>query len=51
MTAQAQAFLDAMSTLQCKLPYKLAVAHSREEVIEVNELDPRHMPTNVADLD
>ena len=50
MTAQAQAFLDAMSTCSASCPGKLAVAHSREGH-RVNELDPRHMPTNVADLD
>ena len=43
--------LDAMSTLQCKLPYKLAVAHGREEVVEPSELDPRHVPTNIDDLE
>jgi DNA-binding transcriptional LysR family regulator len=51
LTPQAQAFLDAMSTLQCKLPYKLAVAHSREEVSAPNELDPRLVPVDVVDFD
>ena len=51
LTPQAQAFLDAMSTLQCKLPYKLAVAHSREEVAVPSELDPRHVPVDVVDFD
>ena len=47
MTPQAQAFLDGMSTFQCtKLPYKLAVAHSREDDLDPNELDPRHLPKN-----
>ena len=31
----AEAFLEAMSTLQCKLPYKLAVAHSQGERVPV----------------
>jgi DNA-binding transcriptional LysR family regulator len=51
LTPQATAFLDALSTLQCKLPYKLAVAHGREDVDEANELDPRHMPKNIGDLE
>ena len=51
LTPPAEAFLEAMSTLQCKLPYKLAVAHGREEVVEPSELDPRHVPTNIDDLD
>jgi DNA-binding transcriptional LysR family regulator len=51
LTAQAQAFLDAMSTLQCKLPYKLAVAHGREEVLEQDGSASLHLPSNVADLD
>ena len=52
LTPQAQAFLDGMSTFQCsKLPYKLAVAHSREDELNPNELDPRHLPTNIDDLD
>lgn len=51
LTPPAEAFLEAMSTLQCKLPYKLAVAHSREDVIDPNSLDPRHMPKNIDDLD
>jgi hypothetical protein len=40
-----------MSTLQCKLPYKLAVAHSRDDLIDPGTLDPRHMPTNIDDLE
>ena len=51
LTPQSEAFLEAMATLQCKLPYKLAVAHSREQGIDPNELDPRHMPKNIVDLD
>jgi DNA-binding transcriptional LysR family regulator len=51
MTPQAQAFLDAMSTLVCKLPYKLAVAHSRDELAEGVGADPRHLPNDIDDLD
>lgn len=52
LTPQAQAFLDGMSTFQCsKLPYKLAVAHGRDDDLDPNELDPRHLPTNIDDLD
>jgi len=44
--------LDGMSTFQCsKLPYKLAVAHGREDELDPNALDPRHLPTNIDDLD
>jgi DNA-binding transcriptional LysR family regulator len=51
LTPPAEAFLKAMSTLQCKLPYKLAVAHSRDDLIDPGTLDPRHMPTNIDDLE
>ena len=51
LTPQAEAFLAAMSTLQCKLRYKLAVAHSRDEVTDPKELGPRQTPTNIDDLD
>jgi DNA-binding transcriptional LysR family regulator len=52
LTPQAQAFLDGMSTFQCsKLPYKLAVAQGREDELDPNELDPRHLPTNIDDLE
>ncbi len=37
MTPQANTFVNAMSTLQCKLPYKLAVAHGREEDLQEEE--------------
>lgn len=37
LTPQAQAFLDAMANMQCKLPYKLALAHGREGFGELNE--------------
>lgn len=51
LTPQANAFLEALSTLQCKLPYKLAVAHGREDVSDPNEHDPLHMPEIIDDLD
>jgi DNA-binding transcriptional LysR family regulator len=51
LTGQAEAFLHAMATLQCKLPYKLAVAHSRYEVAQPKAVDLKHVPTNIDDLE
>jgi DNA-binding transcriptional LysR family regulator len=47
----AEAFLEAMSTLECQLPYKLALAHGRDVSETLPAGHQPHLPTNIDDLE